>query len=343
MTGITKQWVSGRHRLYRTFSWRDSANYPKNHKKLIATFDPVTDIPVFNKYFIGLINQQGINIDNILNIDWKKIPSVVNFGIFNPLTKKIEFKNKFIETKNDGKSDFNIDLTSNTITNSVNGILKEDLDTKNLRIQISNDNIIEIESFKFSCKEYGSHILLMKILEDTGLIFVLKDIFPKKWKEIATLSYYLVCKNAPLMYCENWVDDTATYLDNNTMQSPRISELLQEITYNNTMSFYENWAKYVMDNDYLALDITSISSYSQLMNLVEPGHNRDDENLPQVNYCLLFGEKSSLPVFSSTYPGSINDVVDLTSFIGELELIHNFNYKLVMDKSFYSLNNIKCS
>ena len=341
MTGITKQWVSGRYRLYRTFSWRDSANYPKNHKKLIATFDPDTEMPVFNEYFMGLLNQQGINIDDIVNMDWKKIPSIVDFGTFDPLTKKIEFKNNVKENKDDQKNGLNLDATSNSITKKANNIIKDCLETQNIRIEISNDNIIELKSYEYSCKEYGSHILLMKILEDTGLKFVLKDVFPKKWKEIATLAYYLVCNNAALMYCENWVDDTVTYLDNNAMQSPRISELLHAITYDNTMSFYENWAKYVMDKDYLALDITSISSYSQLMNLVEPGHNRNDENLPQVNYCLLFGEKSSLPVISSTYPGSINDVVALTSFIGELEPINNFNYKLVMDNGFYSLNNIK--
>jgi hypothetical protein len=46
------------------------------------------------------------------------------------------------------------------------------------------------------------------------------------------------------------------------------------------MLFYENWSSYITDNEYLALDVTSISSYSQLMNLVEVDYNRDNENLP---------------------------------------------------------------
>lgn len=62
---------------------------------------------------------------------------------------------------------------------------------------------------------------------------------------------------------------------------------------------------------YIALDITSISSYSQLMKSCEWGYNRDHENLPQINLCMLFGEESMLPVYQTAYTGSLKDVTTL--------------------------------
>jgi hypothetical protein len=332
MAGIVKLKVGGRDRLYRTFSWRDANNYPQSNRKLIATFDQTSGVPIFNKYFTNLIKDQGVNIGQILSIDYKNIPSIVNFGTFNKLTKQIEYKNN--EFLDNNKLLDNI----NSINN--NEVINKSVDFANnlqnqINITISEHNTKQFDSLQYLVKDYGPHLLLEKILEDTGLLFVLKDTFPEKWQQIATLSYFLVCNNSPLMYCEDWVDNTVTFLNRNNLQSQRISEILSELTYNDTMNFYENWSNYIMENEYIALDITSISSYSQLMNLVEPGHNRDDEKLSQINYCLLFGEKSGLPIFSSTYPGSINDVVSLASFIGELALLNNKNYNLVMDKGFF--------
>jgi transposase len=92
----------------------------------------------------------------------------------------------------------------------------------------------------------------------------------------------------------------------------------------------------------LALDITSISSYSQLISEVEWGYNRDKEKLPQINLCLLVGEKTRLPVFQTVYSGSIGDVSTLktTLRLAASESIALDKISLVMDKGFYSAGNI---
>jgi hypothetical protein len=297
MAGIVKLKVGGRDRLYRTFSWRDENNYPQSNRKLIATYDPISGVPVFNKYFVDLINDQGLNMGQILSIDYKNIPSIVNFGSFNKLTKQIEYKDHELLDNNKLLDNINMINKPESISKSLD--FANSLQNK-INITISEQNTKQFDSFQYLVKDYGPHLLLEKILEDTGLLFVLKDTFPEKWQQIATLSYFLVCNNSPLMYCEDWVENTVTFLNRNNLQSQRISEFLSEFTYNDTMKFYENWSNYIIENEYIALDITSISSYSQLMTLVEHGHNRDDEKLPQINYCLLFGEKSGLPIFSST-------------------------------------------
>ncbi|MDR1608028.1 MAG: transposase, partial [Deltaproteobacteria bacterium] len=66
----------------------------------------------------------------------------------------------------------------------------------------------------------------------------------------------------------------------------------------------------------------------------------DKENLKQINLCLLFGEESGLPVFSVEYNGSLNDVKTFHTIIAQLDILKNSKYKLVLDKGFYSTNNI---
>jgi transposase len=63
----------------------------------------------------------------------------------------------------------------------------------------------------------------------------------------------------------------------------------------------------------MALDITSISSYSSLIRDCERGYNRGGEDLAQINVCLLFGQKPGLPVYQTVYSGSLKNVSTFSS------------------------------
>ncbi|MGB9599289.1 MAG: hypothetical protein ACP5QK_03970 [Myxococcota bacterium] len=66
-----------------------------------------------------------------------------------------------------------------------------------------------------------------------------------------------------------------------TLPSQRISEVLKELgeDVNNRLKFLRVWAQKRRDNKFIIFDITSISSYSGLIESVEWGYNRDGENL----------------------------------------------------------------
>jgi len=106
------------------------------------------------------------------------------------------------------------------------------------------------------------------------------------------------------------------------------------------MQFYKKWAQLRSEKEYLALDISSVSSWSELINYVEYGYNRDHEELPQVNLAMLFGEESRLPVFSRIYPGSVKDVSALTGMLAFFEQLQLRQMHFVMDKGFYSAKGV---
>jgi transposase len=142
------------------------------------------------------------------------------------------------------------------------------------------------------------------------------------------------------LYSNSWILENENLVNDN-FSSQRVSDLFNEINEKSRNLFYKSWIKTVREDEFLALDITSVSTYSQIIDESEYIYNRDHENLPQVNLCLLFGEKSYLPMFQTVYNGSIADVRTLSTTILEFYgIIGDYSFTLVMDKGFYSKENI---
>ena len=142
------------------------------------------------------------------------------------------------------------------------------------------------------------------------------------------------------MYCEEWVASNAL-LDTVSMSSQRISDLLSAFGCSERNSFYRLWHKLIREQEYIALDITSVSSYSEQIEACEWGYNRDGEDMPQVNLCMLFGECSKLPVYQTLYSGSLRDVSTLRATISEFtSLTGAMDLMIVMDKGFFSAKNV---
>jgi transposase len=184
-------------------------------------------------------------------------------------------------------------------------------------------------------KDYGDVHLLRHIAAETGLSSVLEAVFPNCHNDILGCAMHLVINNNALHLCKQWAE-SAWNIDETKLSSQRISELLQVLDENSQMNFYRQWASLRQEREYLAFDITSISSYSELIEQVEHGYNRDKEDLPQINLAMLFGEETKLPVFCRTYLGSIHDVSTLTNMVKFIDTINMERMHLVMDKGFYS-------
>lgn len=88
------------------------------------------------------------------------------------------------------------------------------------------------------------------------------------------------------------------------------------------------------------MDITSVSSYSELIDFVRWGYNRDGEKLPQINLLMLTGVTSHMPLYYRIIPGSIKDVNTLEDSIANISVLDSPTCHFVMDKGFYSEPNL---
>lgn len=183
---------------------------------------------------------------------------------------------------------------------------------------------------------YGTFYVLNYICNKFNLYEILKTVFDDKAKDVITLAFAIACEGSNLYLLSNWQETNYNTYTDKLLTSPRISELLTTITFNKMNLFFEKWINLIKDNEYLAFDITSISSYSKKIESVELGYNRDKENLPQINLGVLYGETTGLPVFYQIFNGSIKDVKTIENLIIALKDMNINNLKFVMDKGFYS-------
>ena len=156
---------------------------------------------------------------------------------------------------------------------------------------------------------------------------------------ILSLAYFLALTGKPLSKAEHW-SRTHQHPYQDFIDNQRISEFLLTITDEKRLAFFKLWAEKRLEEEYLAYDITSISSYSELNEMVRYGYNRDGDSLPQINLAMLFGEKTHLPIFYKSLPGSINEVSTLHNFLKTADFLNIKQLRLVMDTRFFSKKNI---
>lgn len=185
----------------------------------------------------------------------------------------------------------------------------------------------------------GIQSLLDKAVSDIGLTVPLTAVFPDDWKRILTCAYYLVSEGGALCHIEQWQRMYPPPC-RSLLASQRVSELLVRITPALQQNFFSRWIDVNRQKDVYAMDITSVSSYSELIDFVRWGYNRDGEKLPQINLLMLTGVTSHMPLYYRIIPGSIKDVNTLEDSIANISVLDSPTCHFVMDKGFYSEPNL---
>ena len=88
-----------------------------------------------------------------------------------------------------------------------------------------------------------------------------------------------------------------------------------------------------------AIDLTSISSYSQMGGWTEWGKNRDDEELKQINVAMVT-DASGIPTMFKMLPGSVADMATLKDLVDDMERLGCKGSRLIMDRGFESASNV---
>lgn len=190
-------------------------------------------------------------------------------------------------------------------------------------------------------KNYGDVYLLKKITERIGLFDIVKEIFQGKHLDLLGLAYYQIIQSDAFYLYPYWQEEY--YLPKaRKMDSSAISKLFDEIGRNQQQrnDFQEKWIAHLQPVDALFYDITSISSYSNNIDFIEWGYNRDKENLAQLNMGVVFCNKNSLPIYYTIFPGSIVDVTTLKNCVTYLKEYGLREFTFVLDRGFFSTANI---
>lgn len=158
--------------------------------------------------------------------------------------------------------------------------------------------------------------------------------------QILALSWFITSEGSALSNNDYWLDQFENPIGC-SLSSQEVSKLLDDITFDDMMTFYQLWLA-DMQNKHgkILYDLTSISYYGSKNNLASWGYNRDNEDLPQVNFGLICTRDTGMPLFSWLMDGSISDV---STLIPTLQYLEKLNYKpdcILMDRAFSTKDNI---
>ena len=191
-----------------------------------------------------------------------------------------------------------------------------------------------------SRKFYGATYLLDSIGEMLGIVDDLKFCFPDDYEQILSLVYYLIMENKnPLSRFAKW-GALHKHPYGKDIPSRRSSELLASITAEAQAEFFRRQGKRRIEKEYWAYDTITISSYSETLLQVQYGKFKGERHLPQIKFLLVFGEESRLPFYYQKLAGNTSDSKTVKNYLAELDVLGLEKVKTIMDRSFYSEDNI---
>ncbi len=191
--------------------------------------------------------------------------------------------------------------------------------------------------------DFGNTFFLKKIAEKSGLADIVNEIVPGDSKALLTLVQYIISESNAYYLAGEWSGNSYVEASPKEISSQRISELLERIGSDTAIKteFFRKWIKRQGEIGAIYFDITSISTYSRLLDLAEWGYNRDREKLPQLNLGMIYGEKNDMPLYYTIYQGSIADITTLKNAIKFNKIIGIKKVRYILDRGFYSKQNIE--
>lgn len=191
----------------------------------------------------------------------------------------------------------------------------------------------------------GTYDVFMKLLEGDPLFKTLKETFSDSWSELLSLAFYCLkdgnfTSNRYAMYAQSHKLPCQEALTPTS-----ITRLFQSISKEDELNFFTKYMEELYCSHELpsrrfwALDSTSISTYAKLTD-AKFGHNKQNEEIPQINVLMITDQKTGRPVFYNRFNGAIPDVSTVTSTFETLLHLGTRSFVAVMDRGYYSKENM---
>ena len=107
-----------------------------------------------------------------------------------------------------------------------------------------------------------------------------------------------------------------------------------------SQKYFQYRASHASSRASVAVDSTTISSYSEYLNDVRFGYNKEGNGLATVKMLTLFCLEDHQPIAFSRQPGNIPDVISVLNALKQLSVLGMDKPLLVLDGGFFSEDNI---
>ena len=123
----------------------------------------------------------------------------------------------------------------------------------------------------------------------------------------------------------------------------KVSRLLKSIAKDQIIGFLDDWNKGRDHKQriYISYDSTNKNCQAGDIDLVEFGKAKDEKGLPIFNVALVFDKTNQIPLLYEEYPGSINDVSQLTFMVDKVNEYKYEKIGFILDRGYFSKDNIR--
>jgi transposase len=314
-----------------SISFRDKQGRPRNHKVSVGKYDKETGLPTFNLSYLVKKRDKG---ENIIFKGQTYVPN----DLIDSYMKSAHLTN--LNTNECSAADtLSIHNNEFPAIELLNSIGMHDIIEQNVK-NLEDKQILRILG---GSKYFGLFYFLVNIGIQLNLLEILEKSTPEYWEEIYTLVMYTLRNSESYDKCHDWLNKNYAFDNIGFMQSQDISDLMEVISETEKNNFYKLWSNTTCENEYINIDITSIPTYSNKIDIAEFGHQKQklSKNIKQINLCLLFGQKSFTPIYYTLYNGSLHDTKTLYFTVSRFShIVENKNCLFVLDRGFFSDNNL---
>lgn len=192
----------------------------------------------------------------------------------------------------------------------------------------------------------GPYVVLQKLIRDSKLREILGEYMDEKDTGflLDLACYSIIEENNAGQYYPDYAYDHALFTpDMKLYTDSKVSDFFRKLRPEQSVGFLNSWnkSKNKRQKIYLSYDSTNKNCQAGDIDLLEYGNAKTDASLPIFNYSVACDSANKEPLFYELYPGSLNDISQLTCMIDKA---HGYGYRnigFILDRGYFSKENLE--
>ena len=192
----------------------------------------------------------------------------------------------------------------------------------------------------------GPYVVLQKLIRDSKLREILGEYMDEKDTGflLDLACYSIIEENNAGQYYPDYAYEHALFTpDMKIYTDSKVSDFFRKLRPEQSVGFLNSWnkSKNKRQKIYLSYDSTNKNCQAGDIDLLEYGNAKTDASLPIFNYSVACDSANREPLFYELYPGSLNDISQLTCMIDKA---HGYGYRnigFILDRGYFSKRNLE--
>lgn len=204
---------------------------------------------------------------------------------------------------------------------------------------------VQVEAKRSCCIKAGSHLAVDAVVKHYELEKKTQQIFGRDAGLLLDLcAYSIVEEDNAAQYYPDYAYGHALFTENMRIYGDtKVSKFFSSMTPDQISDFLENWNKNQDHRQriYISYDSTNKNTQAGDVDFAEFGKAKDGKGVPIFNISVAYDKTNRVPLFYEEYPGSINDVSQLTHMVDKAKGFRYRTLGFILDRGYFSRKNIE--